>query len=218
MAKTSSAVAELMREDAAKPPPKDRLDQLRAKVAELRTLERDRADLTERLKENGTKIYEMKTKTLVDLFDLAKIDNVGIPEEGNLPAYNMEIDWIIKANIGTPDEPKVDDFEKSIAYIRKLEPDLIKTTFKVEFGLRENDKRQKFEALLKKNKISYSSSFGVPWNSLTAWVKGQFEAKKPLNLKLLGATIERAAQLIKPKATRAKKAAADQRATPKRGK
>ena len=218
MSKETSSVLALMREDAAKPPPADKLDKLRAKVAELRTLEFERDSIAERLAEKGKAIYEMKTKTLVDLFDEAKVDNVGIPAEGNLPAYNVEIGTTVKANIGSPAEPKVDDYMKAIDYIKKHEPDMVKTTYTVSFGLGEEKKRKTFESLLKKNKVDYSSSFGVPWNTLTSWVKGQLEAKKSPPLKLLGATVERAAQLIKPKATSAKKAAAEAKSTPRKGK
>lgn len=216
MSKDTSSVLALMREDAAKPPSEDKLDELRNAVRELRVLEAQRDSIAQDLADKGKKIFEMKTKTLVDLFDEAKVDNVGIPAEGNFPAYNIEVGTHYKANIGTPSEPKVDDYMKAIDYIKKHEPDMIKTTYKVEFGLGEEKKRKAFESLLKKNKIEYSSSFGVPWNTLTSWVKEQIEVlKKSPPLKLLGATVERSAQLIKPKATNAKKAAAEAKSTPK---
>lgn len=216
MPKTDGAVLALMREDAARPVSQDKLDRIRKKIIELRNLEKERSDLEEQVAEKGKAIREIKVNDLVALFDQAKVDNVGIPEEGNLPAYNMEVGWYYKANIGTPDDPKVDDYGKAIAYIQKHEPDMLKTSYVVEFGLREDKKRKAFEALLKKNKIDYSSSFGVPWNTLTAWVKEQIEVKKKSPpLKLLGATVERVAKLIKPKADRAKKAANEAKSTPK---
>lgn len=221
MTKADGDVLSLMKASAAKPAPQDKLDKLRAKIREVREIEMQRKDLVERNAALGTRLYEIQTKELVDLFDAAKVDNVGIPEEGNLPAYNMEIGTIVKANIGTFDDPKVDDFGKSIEYIKKLEPAMIKTTYVVGFGLGEDKRRKEFEKLLKTNKYDYSSSFGVPWNTLTAWVKEALEDKKlksTLNLKLLGATVERTAKLIKPKATRAKKAAQEARSTPTRGK
>jgi len=218
MAKAGEDVLALMRASATKPASADKLDKLRIKIAELREIEVERVSLAERSAELGKRVFEIQTKELVDLFDAAKVDNVGIPEEGNLPAYNMEVGWNYKANIGTPADPKVDDFNKAIAYIKKHEPDMVKTTYVIEFGLGEEDKRKKFEDLLKKQKYEYSSSFGVPWNTLTAWVREQIEVhKKSPPLKLLGATVERTARLIKPKATRAKKAVSDARSTPKKG-
>lgn len=219
MQKAGEDVLALMRASATKPASADKLDRLRVKIAELRDLEFERTKLSERNAELGKRVYEIQTKELVDLFDQAKVDNVGIPEEGNLPAYNMEVGWNYKANIGTPAEPKVDDFNAAIAYIKKHEPDMVKTTYTIEFGLGEEKNRRVFESLLKKTKIEYSSSFGVPWNTLTAWVREQIEVhKKSPPLKLLGATVERTARLIKPKATRAKKAVSDARSTTKKGK
>jgi len=205
-----------MRDDATKAPPKDKLDRLRAKIAELRDLQKERDDLAERMAEKGKRVYEIQSKELVDLFDAAKVDNIGIPEDGNLPAYNMEIGWEYSAKLSSlSDENKL----KALAWIKAKEPDIVKTSYTINFGLREEAKRKRFEALLKKEKIEYSSSFGVPSNTLTAWLKEQIEVKKKSPpLKLLGATVERLARIIKPKADRAKKAAVDKRSTAKKGK
>jgi hypothetical protein len=207
MAKASSAVLEMMREDSQKPPPKDKLDRLRQGVAELRKLEKQREKLEEDLAVNGTMINEMKTKTLVDLFDQAKVDNIGISGEGNEPPYETVVGWYYKANIGTPADPKVENYNKSIQYIQKQDPDLLKTTFEVQFGLKDTKRRQEFEKLLTSKKFSYSSSFGVPWNTLTAWLKNQIEVKKKSpRLDLLGATVERRVQVVRQKETKAEKA------------
>lgn len=205
-----------MREDAAKPPPADKLDKIRAKIAELRNIDQQRKDLDERNAELGKRVFEIKSKELIDLFDAARVDNIGIPESGNLPAYNMEVGWEYSAKLSSlTDEEKM----KALAYLKQKEPDIIKTTYTINFGLREEKQRKAFEALLKKNKVEYSSSFGVPSNTLTAWVKEQIEVhKKSPPLKLLGATAERIARMIKPKATRAKKAAAEVKSAPKKGK
>src|SRR5262245_45389836 len=117
-----SAVLAMMREDAAKPPSEDKLDLIRKKIRELRDLDQEVEQLDEKKKEKNKRIFEIKASELVALFDQARVDNIGIPEEGNLPAYNMEVGWIYKANIGTPDDPKVDDYAKAIAYIRKVQP------------------------------------------------------------------------------------------------
>ena len=95
----SNAVAALMAEDAKKPPPKDRLDALRDEVRKLREIEAQRASLQERLSELGTEVYELKTKRIVELFDLAKVTSIGVPAEGNLPAYELEVGWDYKANL-----------------------------------------------------------------------------------------------------------------------
>lgn len=193
----SNAVTALMAEDAAKPPSADKLDALRAAVRELRDVELQRKALDERQSELGKKVYELKTKTLIDLFDRAKVDTIGVPEEGNLPRYDLEVGWHYHANLSNSS-----DMEEAIKWLRAKEPDLLKTTFEVSFGLKDGKKMIEFEKYIKKMKYEYSSSFGVPWNTLTAWVKGQYASKKTVPLKLLGATVERTAKLVKPRASR----------------
>jgi hypothetical protein len=102
MAKASSEVLEMMRDDAKRPPPPDKLDKLRKGVADLRSMELERKDLEEKLARNGENIHRMKTVELVALFDQAKVDNVGIPAEGNLPPYTMEVGWHYKAKKSPP--------------------------------------------------------------------------------------------------------------------
>jgi hypothetical protein len=205
----SNAVAAMMAEDAAKPPPKDRLEKLRDAVRELREVEFQRKSLEERQAELGTRMYELKTKTIVELFDLAKVTSIGVPAEGNLPAYELEVGWDYKANLSNVPE---EELPKSIAWIRKTDPDLLKTTFTIDFGLKEGKKMKAFEAMLKKQKISYSTKFGVPWNTLTAWLKQQIEVKRASPpLKLLGATVERTAKLVKEKAARKTTATTEKR-------
>lgn len=203
----NAAMLALMTEDAKAPAPKDKLDKLREGVRVMRDIEQQRKGLMERHAELGVQLYEIKTKTLVDLFDDAKIDHIGIPAEGNYAGVDVEVGWSYKANIGSPSEPKVEDYAASVAYIKSLDPDLLKTSFTVDFGLKEGKAMKAFEASLKKAKLSYSTSFGVPWNTLTAWLREQIETKKRKNLKLkmLGATVERTAKLIKPRASKADK-------------
>jgi hypothetical protein len=189
-------VATLMAEDANRPASPDRLEKLRVAVRELRDTEQERADLAARSAELGTKLHELRTKTIVDLFDQAKVTSIKLPAEGNNPEYEVGVGWHYHANIGSPSDPKVEDYAATVAYIKKTDPDLLKTTYEVSFGLGESKKMKEFEAAMKKMKIDYSSSFGVPWNTLTAWVKAQYESKKTLPLKLLNATVERTAKVV----------------------
>jgi hypothetical protein len=195
-------VATLMLAEAKKPPPADRLEKLQAAVRELRDVEAERKSLEERQAELGKKVHELKTKTIIDLFDMAKVDTIGVPEEGNLPRYDMEVGWHYHANLSNST-----DEAEAIKWLKAKDPDLLKTTFLISFGLGEGKKMKEFEAYLKKQKLGYSTSFGVPWNTLTAWVRGQYESKKTVPLKLLGATVERTAKLIKPRASRTDKSA-----------
>lgn len=75
---------------------------------------------------------------------------------------------------------------------------MIKGTYTIQFGMGMEKQRKAFETLLKKNKIEFSYKFGVPWNTLTAFIKEQIEDyhREP-PLKLLGATVGRMAFLVK---------------------
>ena len=195
-------VAELMLAEERRPPSPDRLTKLQNAVRELRDAELQRKALEERQAELGTRVRELKTRTIVDLFDEAKVDTIGVPAEGNLPRYDMEVGWHYHANLSNSE-----DIDAAIKWLREHEPDMLKTTFEVSFGLRDGKKMLEFEKYLKKMKYDYSSSFGVPWNTLTAWVKGQYESRKTVPLKLLGAVVERTAKLVKPRASKVDKAA-----------
>jgi hypothetical protein len=199
MAKAKDSVVALMEEDALRPPPPDKVEAVRQKMARVREIELERASLAEKNAALGTELFTIKNKELVELFDAAKIDKLGIPADGNMPAYEMVVGWHYKANLALSE-----DLPKAIAWIKKTDPDLLKTTYEVHFGLREDTKRKAFEAFLKKSKIEYTEEFGVPWNTLTAWLKQRLNEKKPkpTPLKLLGATVERVADVVKQRKSR----------------
>lgn len=193
-------LANAMAADAAAPPSDDKLVKIREKISELRDLEFENASLSERMKENSSKIKEIKDKTLVDMFDEVKITNLGIEADGNLPPYDIEIRPYYHANI--PEENE----EKAFEWLTKNKHgDMIRGTYTVSFGRGEEAKRKKFEAFLDKSGFDYSYKFGVPWNTLTAFVKEQIEVyKREPPLKLLGATVGRVAALKKIRAERKK--------------
>lgn len=188
------AMLDEMREDAK--PSGDKLDRLRSEIFKLRDLEFQQATLAERLKTVGGDIGLIKEKTLVDLFDEAGCNRLGIEADGNLPPYECEMGDYYHANI--PAEKQDEAYE----YLRKIkQEDLIKTSFTVEFGLREAKAAERFERSLQKAKIPFSMKQGVPWNTLTAWFKVEHR-KKPLTVKamgLLGATVGRVVKVVKQK-------------------
>jgi hypothetical protein len=194
---SNDTVSAMMRADAAtpKPPSKDRLDKARDKIKQLRELELKNAELAETISENSRTIKVIKEKELVDLFDAAEISSLGIEASGNLPAYEVEIKAYYHANIPEENEPK------AFAWLTKQgHGDMIKGVYSVAFGMGEEKKRLAFEKILQKGKYQYSYKFGVPWNTLTAFVKEQIEEKKKEPpLKLLGATVGRVASLVKAK-------------------
>jgi hypothetical protein len=184
-----------MKQDADRPVPQDRLEKIRIKVVEMRDLELQTASLNERITKNNQRLKELRDKEIVDLLDQAKLKGFTVAQEGNIPPYEVEVAPYYHANI--PEETATAAYE----WLKKKgHGDIIKATYTVSFGLGEDKKKKAFEALLKKNKVEYTFKFGVPWNTLTAFVKEQVEEKKAaLPLKLLGATVGRVAKVIKQK-------------------
>lgn len=199
MAKKSTALLEAMREDAAQPAPKDRLDKIRVRVTELRDLEKENADLTERMAKNSMRIRDLREKELVDLLDQAKIKGFTLEADGNAPAFEIEVGPYYHANIAADWEPS--QRQAAFDWLRKKNHgDMIKAQYTVDFGRGQEKQQRAFEAALKKAKYNYKYDYGVPWNTLTAFVKEQIEEKKAtLPLKLLGATVGRVAKIVKQK-------------------
>lgn len=187
-----------MNNDDTQRPTEDKLDKAKKLVRECRDLETANAEYAEKMKSNSERINVLKTKELVDMFDEVGINHLGLDAEGNMPPYEIEIKPYYHANIKIEDNP---DAPKAFAYLRKQgEGDMIKTTYTVAFGMGEAKKQKAFESLLKKAKVEYDAKFGVPWNTLTAWLKRQVEVeKKTPPLQLLGATVGRRADVKKSK-------------------
>lgn len=188
------ALLDEMSQDAA--PKGDKLDRLKQGVIRLRDMEFEKAALEERTKTLSEDIQTMKEKTLVDLFDEAGSNLHGVPAEGNMPAFTVEIGDYYHANI--PADKKTEAFE----HLRKIgHEDLIKTEFKIAFGLREAKQADRFRRSLQKAGIKFSETHGVPWNTLTAWFRVEHR-RKPLTAKamaLLGATVGRVAKVVTQK-------------------
>lgn len=190
---TRALLAE-MQQDAT--PSEDKLTKVRAEISKLRSLEFEANSLSERQSEIANDVRQIKEKTLIDLFDDAGVNKLGIDADGNLPPYEVELGEYYKANI--PEENKSEAF----AHLRKIgHEDLIKTTFTIEFGLRDAKAADRFRRSLEKADVIFAEKNGVPWNSLTAWFKLEHK-KKPLPIKvmaLLGATVGRVAKVVKQK-------------------
>ena len=187
---------DLINGDDSQRPTGDKLDRAKAMVRECRDLELEIADLQETIKLKSQRVESMKNRELVDLFDEVGVTNIGLEAEGNVPPYEIEIQPYYHANIKVEDNP---DAPKAFAYLRKVgEADMIKTTYTVSFGMGESKKQKAFETMLRKAAVAYDSKFGVPWNTLTAWLKRQVEVeKKTPPLQLLGATVGRRANVKK---------------------
>jgi hypothetical protein len=195
-AATRAMLAE-MTSDAEAPPSEDKLVKCRQMMAEWRAKAVQIEDHQLSIKRLSEEIQQIRDKKLVDLFDDAGIDKLGIPASGNLPPLEIEINDWVHANI--PEE----NMERAAEWmIRTGNEDLIKTEFKIAFGLGEKKDAIKFEKLLIKAGEAYDKKQGVPWNTLTAFIKGELKAGRPLTKKvmgMLGAESGRVATIVKQK-------------------
>lgn len=188
------ALLDEMRKDAA--PASDKLERARDMLRELRDRQMRASQLEEQLTSERQAIREMTDKTMPDFYDEVGVPKLALAAEGNLPAFEIEVIDRYHANI--PDETKTEAFN----YLRKTgNEDLIKTSFTVEFGLRETKQADRFRRSLQKADIQYSEKHGVPWNTLTAWFRTEHK-RKPITPKvmgLLGATVGRVVKVVKQK-------------------
>jgi hypothetical protein len=163
-------------------PSQDKLDAIRDKLRRARDLQLKKAELTAQLETVQKEILKIEQQELPDLAQDAHIDSLGLEPEGNLPGYDMEIKPYYYANI-KDEEPTA---PQAYAWLSKAgHGDLIKYTYTVLFGLGEKKESIAFAKLLTKSKVQFNVKLGVPWNTLTAFLKEQVEGKKtipPLDL------------------------------------
>lgn len=181
---------------AAEPPSADKLDRVRRAAAQLRELYEEKETLEEHLGAIQAKITSMETKELVDVLTEAKMPSFDLEAEGNQPAVHFEKKPFYSARI--PDDRQAEAFAWLEA---EGHADLIKTEFKVNFGMGEYDLSQKLDELLTKMKFPFAKKTGVLPQSLTAWVKREVEKNHVVPADLLGVFV---GEVVKVKFSAAK--------------
>lgn len=186
--KPSAAVAAAAKRDGASQS-SDKLEQVRQIVRDYRDLSIQVQDTEEALKRLKAEQLQLQQKTLPDLFMEVGVDNLGLPAEGNLPAYDAELKPYYHANISSDWPPEQQ--RAAYAYLDELgEGDLIRSTFTVFVGKDDRETALKVQEALEKLGVDYETKLAVPWNTLTAWLKEQVEKHKTTpRLDLLGATV-----------------------------
>lgn len=180
--KISDAVANIARPVKVN---EDKLEALRQVVREHRDITAHLEYLEAEVKAARKKKWEIEFKKLPDMFHEAGVDKVGLAAEGNHPAYDAVLAPYYHANI--PANQKSEAFQW---LEEEGHGDIIKTVIKVELGRGDRAIATAVEAVLEKMNVDYSSDLGVPWNTLTAWLKEQIEKhNKVPPLSLIGATV-----------------------------
>lgn len=168
-------------------PQEDRLEALRSAVRVMRDLDLEIKELEERVSDRKGKLLKMKHETLVEQFEQLGINILGIEPDGNMPGFDAELKPYYKANISAEWPP-----ERQAAAYQWLEKsgfgDMIKTQIVVELGRGERKLAKRVEKGLAKIGVPFSTKLGVPWNTLTSWLKERIEKHKETPpLDLLGA-------------------------------
>lgn len=185
-------------ENSAREASPDQLARIRALAREMRDIQLDNERMQENIKKNNSRFEEIKWHDLLDAMDAAGMRAMTLDAEGNMPAYEVRTGAYYHANIAADWEPSRRD--KAFAWIDKNEPGMLRNVITLEFGKNSRAVQKKAEAALRKLKVPFGHEFGVPWNTLTAYVKEQIEehnATPPLEL--LGAQVGRIATIKKVK-------------------
>lgn len=190
--------AELLRAAQNTPLPQaseDKLQKLRKAVAEVRDLEKVKADQEEALKATNVALYEQYFKHLPDLLDGVGVPSIELAPEGNMPGVVAKVEPYYKANISADWEP-----EKRQDAFTWLDTnghgDLIKTEVIVSFNRDMRGDALKFAEEQRAAGYSVTTKENVPWATLTSWLKEMVEKHKIMPpLETLGATVGRVVKL-----------------------
>lgn len=162
--------------DLSSAPSDEQVARLRRKCEELVAQTQYVADLEKTLEEAKEKKNALAHKELPEIFDLLGVDQFGLPSAGDF-GVDLTLSPYFKASI-----PADWEDEKKEAAFDHLEEigggDIIKTEVKFSLGRGETDKARAIAAFVEENfpdeAPTASITMGVPWNSLTSFVKERY--------------------------------------------
>lgn len=175
-----------------KPPAEDALEKVRDVVRRYRDRQGEVADLTERLRRAEEELSTLRLQTLPDMMDALGIDQIGLPAEGNLPAFDAKVRNYYRAHIPV-DAPWAPDAYQWLD--KNGHGDLIKTQIVVDIPRGDRELAKKIEEALNKRGVPYTSRLSVHHGTQTAWLKEQVEkyGRTP-PLQTIGGTVGRIAE------------------------
>jgi hypothetical protein len=191
----TSSIDALLEGYVPRTPSEDQLEAIRKHAILARQFELDVADLEARLATTKANLNRLYHETLPDLMDAAGIDHVGLPAEGNKPAVDLTLEPFYRANIAAawPEEQR----DAAFNALRQLgHDDLIKTEITTRFTREERALALRvLDTLRVQFGLDPALKENVHPQTLTAWLREQFEAHNPLPpLDVIGATIGRIAK------------------------
>lgn len=165
------------------------VEAIREQLRIARDLELRIDEISSVVKSDNKALNSIKFELLPEMFAEAGVDNIGLPAEGNKPAYDAKLVPFYKANIAADwEEERRDKAFKELE--KRGAGDLIKTEVTVLLPRGEREKLKALEKVLKSMKLDYEVAANVPHGTLTAWVKEQIvEHQKIIPLDTFGATM-----------------------------
>jgi len=188
-------LSDLINLDANRSPPEDKLERLRSLGATAMQIKIEVDQLEKQRKAQQAKLNQLLNKDLPALFEEAQVDNIGLSD------YNVDMILMnyYHANIAA-DWPE-DQREAAFSLIEKEGAgDLIRYVVSVSFNKDEYQAAKKLQEDLTRMGIVPTVQKTIPWKTLTAWLKEQWEKRPHFFtleiLELLGASV---GKVVKPK-------------------
>jgi hypothetical protein len=167
---------------------------IKASLSVARELELAIEDHEQKLSQAKAELYALEHNILPSQFNTAGIRHLTLEAEGNVPSYQCELKPYFKAVI-----PAKWDEAKRTAAMQELEEfgagDLAKRMVCVSFPRSESADCEHLCNLLDENGYSYSLSFDIPWQTLTAWLRETVESGQMPDLEKIGGQVGQVVKL-----------------------
>jgi hypothetical protein len=202
-AKQMSAAAVAAMQNRTKNQDPKSLERLQERCKVVRDLDAEIESLNERVEAKDKERKRIVTKELPDMMNELGIPSLEIEAEGNQPAYVVRRMPFYHANIKADWPPE--NKERAFALLKEMgAPDMLKTIITIELGKGTTALVKKIHVALKKLKVPATMTRGVPYSTLTAFVRELYENNQsltPQQMEILGASVGTIAS-IKPKKDR----------------
>lgn len=150
----------------------DKLDVIHNKMRAVRDLRLEIKDLEEQLKTKKNQLNELTMRDLPDLMLDVRQNYLELPAEGNHPPVAFRVKPYYKANIDNNSPESMQAYQ----WLEEHgEGDIIKRTVTASLGKDSGQDYKEITEYLDSLDIPYESKFGVPWNTLTAWLKDRHQ-------------------------------------------
>lgn len=152
------------------PPNMEMIAQVRDAARKTRDLLLTLSDLDSQISEKKKELTALKTQTLPDLLNAAKLTALTLEPEGNTPAYEVELKPWYSAAIDKDNPAPAHNWLEEHGY-----GDIVKHTFTISFSRDEDVRAQAFRDLLREHRYQYEEKRSVHPSTLQAFVKEQIE-------------------------------------------